>query len=70
MVDKIEETVDATKTPRLNNPETYMLTHNSFNTYLVLIFSDINKTQIFILTCRVSSHDKIEIVLSFNFLNV
>ena len=28
------------KTPGLNNPETYILTHNRFNTYIVLIFSD------------------------------
>ena len=34
------------KTTGLNNPETYVLTHNRFNTYLVLIFTDINKTQI------------------------
>ena len=25
------------KTPESNNPETYVLTHNRFNTYLVLI---------------------------------
>ena len=34
------------KTPGLNTPETYVLTHNRFNTYLLLIFSDLNKTQI------------------------
>ena len=27
------------KTPGLNNPETYVLTHNRFNTYLVLSFN-------------------------------
>ena len=31
------------KTPVLNNPETYVLTHNRFNTYMVLIFSDLKK---------------------------
>ena len=45
MVDRIEEKVHA-KTPRLNNPETYMLTHNRFNTYLVLIFSDLNTAKV------------------------
>ena len=25
----------------LNNPETYVLTHNRFNTYIVLIFNDL-----------------------------
>ena len=35
---KVHETDAETlscKTPRLNNPETYVLTHNRFNTYLV-----------------------------------
>ena len=31
------------KTPGLNNPETYVLTHNRFNTYIVLIFTDLKK---------------------------
>ena len=30
---------DDFKTPGLNNPETYVLTHNGFNTYIVLIFT-------------------------------
>ena len=34
------------KTPGLNNPEAYILTHNTFNTYIVLIFSDLKKAQI------------------------
>ena len=46
MIDKIERTV-LDKTPRLNNPETYALTHNRFTTYLVLVFSDLNKAQIY-----------------------
>ena len=46
MVDKLEETVHHIKTPGLNNPVTHILTHNSFDTYLVSIFSDLNKTQI------------------------
>ena len=25
------------KTPEMNNPETYVLTHNRFNTYLIYI---------------------------------
>ena len=32
------------KTPRLNNPVTYVLTHNRFNTYMVLIFTDLKKS--------------------------
>ena len=31
------------KTPGLNNPEYYVLTQNIFNTYMVLIFSDLKK---------------------------
>ena len=27
----------------MNNPETYVLTHNRFNTYMVLIFTDLKK---------------------------
>ena len=46
MTDKIEETVHG-KTPGLNNTETYMLTQNRFVTYLVLIFSDLSKAQIY-----------------------
>ena len=34
---------DDFKTPGLNNPETYVLTHNRFNTYIVLIFADLKK---------------------------
>ena len=34
---------DNLKTPGLNNPETYVLTRNRFNTYIVLIFTDLKK---------------------------
>ena len=62
MVDKIEETVHDIKTPGLSNPETYVLTHNRFNTYLVLIVSDLCKTQIYKMPYRDSPHHEIEIV--------
>ena len=39
MIIKLEESVHD-RTPGLNNPETYVLTHNGFNIYLVSIFSD------------------------------
>ena len=58
------------KTPGLNNPETYVLTHNRFNTYLVSIFSDLNKAQRFKMPCSVSSNDESEIVMSFKYLTV
>ena len=45
MVYNLEKAVHD-KTPRLNNPETYVLMHNRFRTYLVLFSSDLNKAQI------------------------
>ena len=69
MVDKIEETVHK-KTTGLNNPETYVITHNRFFTYLVLVFSDLNKAQIFKIPFRYSLHHEIGIVKSFSFLNL
>ena len=56
MINKSEETVLDNKTPGLNNPETYVFTHNRFNTYLVLIFSDLDKAQIYKMPYRVSPH--------------
>ena len=47
------------KTPGLNNPETYVLTHNRFNTHLVLIFTDLKKAQIYKIPYRSSPHQEI-----------
>ena len=58
------------KTPGLNNPETYVLTHNRFNTYMVLIFSDLKKAQIYKMPYRNSPHQEIEKVISFDYLYV
>ena len=58
------------KTPGLNNPETYVLTHNRFNTYIVLIFTDLNKTQIYKMPYRDSPHREIEILMSFDYLHL
>ena len=58
------------KTPGLNNPETYVLTHNRFNTFMVLIFSDLKKAQIYKIPYRNSPHQEIEIVMSFDYLHV
>ena len=70
MNDKLEETVLKIKTPGLNNTETYVLTDNRFNTYMVLIFSDLNKAQIYKTPNRNSQHQEIEIIMSFNYVNV
>ena len=55
------------KTLGLNNPETHVLTHNSFNTYMVLIFTDLKKAQIYKMPYRNSHHQEIEIVTKFDY---
>ena len=54
----------------LNNPETYVLTHNRFNTYIVLIFTDLKKAQIYKMPYRNSPHQEIEKVMSFDYRHV
>ena len=61
---------DDFKTPRLNNSETYVLTHNRYNTYIVLIFTDLEKAQIHKMPYRDSPHHEIEIVMSFDYLHI
>ena len=46
-----------------------MLTHNRFNTYMVLVFSDLNKAQVYKIPCGDNPHHEIEIVMSFSYLN-
>ena len=58
------------KTPGLKNPETYVLTHNRFKTYMVLIFSDLKKAQIYKMPYRNSPHQEIEMVMSFDYLHL
>ena len=62
MSDEIE-----VKSPGLNNPEIHVLTYNRFNTYMVLIFSDLKKAQIYKMPNRVSPHREIEIVMNFDY---
>ena len=61
---------DLEKTPRLSNPKTYVLTHIRFNTYMVLLFIDLNKAQIYKMPYRDSPHHEIEILMSFNYLHL
>ena len=61
---------DNLETPGLNNPETYVLTHKRFNTYIFLIFTDLKKAQIYKMPYRDSPHHEIEIVMSFDYLHV
>ena len=58
------------KTPGLDNPETHVLTHNRFNTYIVLIFTDLKKAQIYKMPYRDSPHHEIETVMSFEYLQL
>ena len=55
------------KTPGLNNPETHVLTRKSFNIYMVLIFTDLKKAQIYKMPYRNSHHQEIEIVTKFDY---
>ena len=61
---------DLEKTPGLNNPETHVLTHNRFNNYMILIFTDLNKAQIYKIPYRNSPHQEIEILMSFEYLHL
>ena len=61
---------DKIKIPGLNNPETYVLTQNRFNTYLVLIFTDLKKAQFYEIPYRDSPHHEMEILVSFDYLHV
>ena len=58
------------KTPEMNNPKTNILTNNRFNTYLVLIFNELNKAQIYKMPYRDSPHPEIEIIMTFDYLKV
>ena len=50
-----------------NNPKTHVLTHNRFNTYMVLIFTDFKKAQIYKMPYRNTHHREIEIVTKFDY---
>ena len=58
------------RTLGLNNPETYVLTHNRFNTYIVLIFSDLKKAQIYKIPYRNSPLQGIEEHTNFDYLHL
>ena len=61
---------DKITTTGLNNPESYVLTHSRINSYMVLLFTDLNKAQIYKMPYRDSPHNEIEILMSFDYLNV
>ena len=43
MIKILQELIHYKEPPESNNPETYVLTHNRFNTYMVLFFRHLNK---------------------------
>ena len=58
---------DKFETPGLNNPKTNVLTHNRFDTYMVLIFTDLKKAQNYKMPYRNSPHREIEMVTKFDY---
>ena len=50
----------------MNNPKSYVLANNRFNTYMILIFSDLKKAQIYKMPYKDSPHREIEILMSFD----
>ena len=55
---------------KADNPETHVITHNRFNTYMVLIFTDLKKAQIYKMPYRNSCHQEIEIVKNFDYQHI
>ena len=51
----------------MNNPENHVLTYNRFITYMVLIFTDLKKAQIYKIPYKNSPHQEIEIVTKFDY---
>ena len=49
------------------NPETYLLSHNRFIDYLVLLFVDKKKIQIYSFPNRVDEHDVIKLIIDFQY---
>ena len=70
MNDDLEKTIPDLKTTGLNNSATYVLTHNKFNNYMSLNFTDLKKAQIYIIPYRNSPHQEIEILTRFAYLDL
>ena len=61
---------DKIKTPGLSNPESYVLKYAGFNTYMVVVFTDLNKAQMYKMPYRDIPHHEIEILMSFDYLDL
>ena len=70
MNDDLEKTILDLKTPGLNIPETNVIRHNRFNNYMVLIFTDLKKAQIYKTPYRKSPHQEIQILMRFDYLHL
>ena len=75
MIDRLEETIHDNeaeillcKRAGLDNPKNYVVTHNRSITYLVLIFSELNKAQICKMPYGDSLNHEIEILMGSIFL--
>ena len=53
-----------------NNPEIHTFRLNRFHTYMVLIFSNSNKAQIYKMVYRNSTHHEIETFMNPTYLNL
>ena len=51
----------------MNNPETYLISDNRFINYLVLIFVDKKKAQIYTFPNRVDEYDTIKLIIDFQY---
>ena len=61
---------DKIKIPGLSKPESYVLRHARFNTYMVLLFTDLNKAQIYKMPYRDSPDREVEMLMSFEYLHL
>ena len=61
---------DKIETPGLSNLESYVLKYAGFNTYMVVVFTDLNKAHIYKMPYRDSPHQEIEILMSFDYLHL
>ena len=61
---------DKIRSPGLSNPESYVLKHAIFITYMVLLFTDLNKAQIYKIPYRNNPHRETDILMSFVYLHM
>ena len=70
ILDDNEAETSFCKTPGLKFSETYVLTHDRFNTYLLLFFSDLDEAQSYKMPYRESPHHEIEKFMGVKILSL